>query len=134
MSCATTNKQSHSTKKPNNIPLIFVNEFLIDTGSKYTIVPKYFKHKDITSTIYPENKKSENINLMAANGSIIKTYGKCMIKNDICGKTYQFEAIIGDVLQPIIGTDFFINNWLRFINRSFMWNVKKKEHGFIYYW
>ena len=41
--------------------LIHVNEFLIDTGSKYTIVPKYFRHKDITSKIHPQHNKYKNI-------------------------------------------------------------------------
>ena len=70
MSCATTNQQSHSTKKQNKIPLIFVDEFLKDTGSKYTIVPKYFKQKNSTGPIHVENKKSNNINLMALNYSL----------------------------------------------------------------
>jgi len=78
--------------------MIFVNGFLVDTGSKFTIVPKSYAHEIVSGG---------NPHLVAANGSTIETFGRCAISLKILDKMYKFEAIVADVVQPILGIDFF---------------------------
>lgn len=75
------------------------NHFLIDTGSDLSIIPPTLKDK---------NKQSHNsINLYAANGSIIKTYGQKTITITLgLRRNFEWSFIIADVVKPIIGADF----------------------------
>ena len=78
---------------------IITSGFLVDTGSKVTVVPRHYS-KDV----WPDKFIPL---LVGANGSKIKTYGRCKIRPKILGKFYDFIAIVADVKTPILGMDFF---------------------------
>ena len=78
-----------------------VDDFLVDTGSKVTIVPKAFPKKAIS----PDQNLPK---LFAANGTSISTFGRCPISFRILGTRYEFNAIVADVRNPILGMDFFL--------------------------
>ena len=71
--------------------------FLIDTGSEISVLPaSRFKHL-----------KSSTIQLFAANGSTIRTYGQKMVKLDLnLRRCFTWSFIIADVTTAIIGADF----------------------------
>ena len=94
---ATVSSVEHPASTKNN--LIFCDGFLIDTGSRVTIVPKKFSriHR-IPGSRGP---------LIAANGSIIRTYGIGIITPHLLGKSYSHPAVVADVIHPILGQDFF---------------------------
>jgi len=79
--------------------LIYYDGFLIDTGSRVTIVPKNFSNIErIAGSRGP---------LIAANGSIIRTYGVGIVRPTLLGKSYSHPAVVADVIHPILGQDFF---------------------------
>ena len=74
-------------------------KFLIDTGAAVSIIPvsKYSSFKQIS-----------DMTLSAANGTIIKTYGTKLLTLDLgLNRSYQFNFILTDIDQPILGVDFF---------------------------
>ena len=76
--------------------------FLIDCGADFSVLPVSSKDKKTRSPSEP---------LMAANGSLIKTWGKKKVTL-LLGKRHSFtqEFHIADVTEPILGADFFIAN------------------------
>lgn len=72
--------------------------FLIDTGAEISVVPyTYFKNNSIKS----------NIELCAANGGSISTYGNTNLIVDLgLKKHFKHQFIIASVENPIIGADF----------------------------
>ena len=83
---------------PKNSNLICVEGMLVDTGSPITLVPRNMA-KEVVSGQCP--------NLIAANGSKIETYGKAKVSFKILGKTFDQLAVVADIVQPILGLDFF---------------------------
>lgn len=72
--------------------------FLIDTGSVVSVVP-YSKFKSLA--------RKSDIELSAANGSIIQTYGTILFKIDLgLRRDYEFPFLIADINTPIIGFNF----------------------------
>ena len=72
-------------------------KFLIDTGAALSVIP--------ASRI--DKRRNRTDNLHAANGSIIKTYGRKSITLDLgLRRTFQFLFILAEVREPIIGADF----------------------------
>ena len=60
--------------------------------------------------LYPtpsQFKSSRLVQLVAANGSPIKTYGSTNVRFKILGRFYDFRATCADVVSPILGMDFF---------------------------
>ena len=76
--------------------------FLIDCGADFSVLPVSSKDKKTRSPSEP---------LMAANGSLIKTWGKKKVTL-LLGKRHAFsqEFHIADITEPILGADFFIAN------------------------
>ena len=78
----------------------------------------------------PEDKVDDTINLIAVNGSRIKTYGNREIKVKIGRKAYTMPAIICDIDQDILGMDFLSKYKLGFewdgIDQSELYLVDKK--------
>ena len=68
---------------------------LIDTGAQISATRRL-----------PGDKVDESLNLVAVNGSKINTYGQRVISFKIGRKTYQIQAVICDVTQDILGSDF----------------------------
>ena len=71
-------------------------QFLIDTGAEVSIVPPTGK----------DRSRPTRMNLVAANGSRIKSYGtrQKALKIDNCQYTWRFH--LADVHQSILGADF----------------------------
>ena len=78
--------------------------FLIDSGADVSVYPASTKDR---------KNNTPSIQLSAANGTSIKTWGKCNITLEIKpGQVYTHEFYLADVTCPILGADFFINNEL----------------------
>ena len=73
-------------------------QFLIDTGACLSVVPP--RQEDL--------KHIENdINLTAANGTRITTYGERLLTLDLgLRRNFSWIFIVADVTQPILGADF----------------------------
>ena len=82
---------SASISNPQSGTHLVVDGFVVDTGSKITVVPKSFSNKILINKPIPL--------LSAANGSSIKTFGHCKISPMILGKPYEFLAV-GLMLVP----------------------------------
>ena len=87
---------SSSVQKSPKKDVFFVEEYLVDTGSKYTIVPKSF--------VKCYSGKAPV--LIAANGEKIRTYGWSTVQINVENKSFTHTAVVGDVVHPIIGMDF----------------------------
>ena len=75
-------------------------KFLVDSGAGKSVYPPSYSDRC--------RGKSVEINLKAANGTTINTYGKRTISLNIgFPQTFSWEFIIADVKQPILGADFF---------------------------
>lgn len=73
------------------------NDFLIDTGADISVVPPNHKEKRCPPC---------NFNLLAANGTPIRTYGsKTIVLNLGLRRPIRWLFIIADVQSPIIGSD-----------------------------
>ena len=68
---------------------------LIDTGSMITATRRL-----------PGDVEDSSINLVAVNGTKIKTYGIRSIQIKIGRKAYKMDAVVCDVSQDILGVDF----------------------------
>ena len=74
--------------------------FLIDTGSDLCVFPRLATKAPCTKTKYE---------LMAANGTVIHTYGPTLLHLDLgLRRTFTWKFTIADVSKPIIGVDFLI--------------------------
>ncbi|XP_053969219.1 uncharacterized protein LOC128870592 [Anastrepha ludens] len=72
--------------------------FLIDTGSDISILPRIFGNKSAGPSSY---------RLFAANGTPIKTFGQHQLSLNIgLRRNFTWPFIIADVDKPIIGIDF----------------------------
>ena len=72
--------------------------YLIDTGAEISILPPC-----------PEDRRnaSGGIQLQAANGSSIRTFGERSVQLDLgLAKSFTWKFTIADVTEPIIGADF----------------------------
>lgn len=86
--------------------------FLIDTGAEVSLIPITRYHKHLTS--------QDGFTLQAANGSIIKTYGRQSLTLNLGQRhSYQWIFIVADVKRPILGADF-INH---FNLHETVWNI-----------
>lgn len=79
--------------------LLYISGFLIDSGSTVSVVPPSCNDRHQTNDILPP--------LFAANGSAIKTFGTRIEHFKIMGRQCSHTMIIGDVICPILGIDFF---------------------------
>ena len=71
--------------------------FLIDTGAAISVVPA--RHSDWRSD-------SRGLQLRAANGAPIRTFGKRSITLQFHDRRYTWQFIVADVDQPLLGADF----------------------------
>ena len=78
-------------------------EWLIDSGASYSIIPP-------TSSQRVAGPQGEG--LRAANGTNISCYGSMLKTLCIGNKQYQFEFIVADVKNHIIGSDFLAEFYL----------------------
>ena len=54
----------------------------------------------------PEDKEDHSVNLLAVNGSKIKTYGVRKVELKMGRKAYTIDAVICDIKEDILGMDF----------------------------
>ena len=86
----------------NTKPLLHVRDevsktfFLVDTGAEVSLVPP----------TRPDLTKAPSMNLVAANGSAIKSYGTRLLELQINHNKYTWRFQVADVHKPIIGADF----------------------------
>lgn len=98
----TTRSAVNSTSADNHYSLLHVYDnrsgryFLVDTGSALSIVPP--NKSDL--------KRTCNQQLIAANGTPIKTFGTRLMILTLGLQKYSWRFIIADVTQPIVGGDF----------------------------
>ena len=72
--------------------------YLIDTGADISIIPAKRGHSPPLPSLR---------NLFAANGSAIPIYGEQILVLSLnLRRTFSHSFIVGDVTQPIIGSDF----------------------------
>jgi len=76
-------------------------DFLVDTGSAVSVLPKSFKFANATGT--------SSTSLIAANGSAVETYGNRRFQFTLCqlSRTFTWDFFIANVTRPILGADFF---------------------------
>ena len=78
--------------------------FLIDSGADVSVLPATQNNK--------RNVHQTTKNLIAANGTPIKTYGKTRRRVTLGKKQYVHEFYVAEVTKPILGADFFRQNHL----------------------
>ena len=76
--------------------------YLVDTGAEESVYPATVQ--DRHGELGPP--------LVAANGTTIKSWGKRLLTIKLGGKSFAQEFWIADVVQPILGADFFTANSL----------------------
>lgn len=91
-----------NTPRNDQLQLILVDEnssrhFLVDTGAQVSVTP--------ASTL-DKSSGSSDLDLQAANGSPIKTYGCCEVTLRIGHRLFQARLIKADVKRPLLGADF----------------------------
>ncbi|CAH8547737.1 unnamed protein product [Schistosoma rodhaini] len=78
------------------------SDFLIDTGAEISILPLHLSRR--------RHSQHAKLSLVAANNSIIKTYGEQSLILDIgLRKRFTWVFIVAEVKQPILGADFLSN-------------------------
>ena len=95
---------SVSNPPPSSKPFRLVdshtgNHFLIDTGAFLSVFPA----SDVDRR---ECRQDSSIQLVAANGTPIASYGRRRIQLFISGRSYEWDFVLADVTQPLIGSDF----------------------------
>ena len=79
-------------------------KFLIDTGAQVSVIP--------ASPLDQVTSHSPGLQLQAANGSPIKTYGKLSRAVRFNGRTFHGDFLRADVKRPLIGADFLFKHRL----------------------
>ncbi|GIY12551.1 retrovirus-related Pol polyprotein from transposon 297 [Caerostris darwini] len=75
------------------------SRYLIDTGADVSVV---------SESAHKTSGQTAQMQLFAANGTAIPTYGKCLLKLDLgLRREFNWLFVIAAVSQPIIGADFF---------------------------
>ena len=71
--------------------------FLIDTGADIRVYPP---------TPQQRHNSPGGLQLLAANGSNIRTYGEQTVQLNIGQRQYSWKFVVADVASPIPGADF----------------------------
>ncbi|XP_050340354.1 uncharacterized protein LOC126766650 [Bactrocera neohumeralis] len=75
--------------------------FLVDSGSVISLMPKSAINHTLTE---------DDLTLVAANGTVIRTYGRKVITLDFSlRRTFNWSFIIADVKSAILGADFLVH-------------------------
>ena len=72
--------------------------FLVDTGADISVFPAV------------DRSTPDRRGLLAANGSIIRTYGTSLVELQFSGFRVQHPFRLADVSKPILGSDFFLRH------------------------
>ena len=105
----TSAATSNDSDKP--YPGFFIKDeisglaFLVDTGAFKSIFPakEHEKH---------DEEASSCLELVAANGTAIHTYGERELPLRFNGRSYSWTFILANVRQPLLGADFLSQNHL----------------------
>ena len=71
--------------------------FLVDTGAELSVLPPSGLHT---------RSAARGESLVAANGSAIKTFGKCRTTMTFGSRRFDWEFVVAAVSQPLLGADF----------------------------
>ena len=75
------------------------SDFLVDTGAEISIIPLHLSRRQQTT--------STKLSLIAANESVIKTYGEQSLILDLgLRRRFTWVFIVAQVKRPILGADF----------------------------
>ena len=104
-----TDRDTEVSAVPGSANLLYVHdslndvEWLVDSGASYSIIPP---------TPSQRASGAQGEGLRAANGSIISCYGS--VEKTLCigSKNYQFDFIVADVKNHILGSDFLAEFYL----------------------
>ena len=81
-------------------------KLLVDTGAFRSIYPAAADERS------RHDNKPSHVQLIAANGSNIATYGSRAITIDVAGRRYTWDFVIADVQTPLLGADFLAHHSL----------------------
>lgn len=83
-------------------------QFLVDTGSDLRVFPR--------SALKTPRNKQTNFELVAANNTVIHTYGPIKLHLDFgLRRDFIWKFTVADVYRPIIGVDFITYYGLLFL-------------------
>ncbi|CAH8632681.1 unnamed protein product, partial [Schistosoma mattheei] len=75
------------------------SDFLVDTGAEISIIPLHLSQR--------RHPQSTKLSLVAANNTVIKTYGEQSLILDLgLRRRFTWVFIVAEIKQPIIGADF----------------------------
>ena len=75
-------------------------QFLVDTGADLSVLPP----------LKSDNKSPSGLQLTAANGSVIQTYGQRLLTLDFgLRRPFSWKFVVADVSKPIIGADLLFH-------------------------
>ncbi|CAH8613718.1 unnamed protein product [Schistosoma haematobium] len=75
------------------------SDFLVDTGAEISIIPLQLSQR--------RHPQSTKLSLVAANNTVIKTYGEQSLILDLgLRRRFTWVFIVAEIKQPIIGADF----------------------------
>ena len=80
--------------------------FLVDSGAFMSIFPAAEHEK--------KDHPSSCVQLIAANGITISTYGQRELTLRFHGRTYHWRFMLADVQRPLLGADFLSHHHLMF--------------------
>ena len=72
--------------------------FLVDTGACRSLYPK--------AMLREVQSRGSNITLVAANGSVIPTFGTSRLHVSVGGRLLSWKFVVAEVYLPILGADF----------------------------
>ena len=72
-------------------------EFLVDTGAEVSVFP---------ATALDLRSARQDRTLRAANGTLIRTFGKRSVSFNVNSRRYSWDFVVADVRRPLLGTDF----------------------------
>ena len=78
-------------------------QFLVDTGAEVSVLP---------ATGLDTRTKQPGPQLLAANGSSIRTFGTRTLSLHFASNAYQWDFIVAEVSRPLLGADFLRSNSL----------------------
>ena len=78
-------------------------QFLVDTRAEVSVLP---------ATGLDRRTRQAGPQLLAANGSSIKTYGMLTFPLHFASKTFWWDFVVADVARPLLGADFLSSNSL----------------------
>ena len=105
--CAWSPVVASTTSRNNGLlflcETVSKRQFLVDTGAEVSVLP---------ATGLDTRTKQPGPQLLAANGSSIRTFGTRTLSLHFASNAYQWDFIVAEVSRPLLGADFLRSNSL----------------------